>query len=116
MRVLFYKRLRARAYPRKLLLDIFTVVRYRIRDKYLAIRDRVHTARPLFLTIPFTRSIETFKVQHILRKYSYLLELAAHEDGSEPLPKPIVVYSKGRSIFDIVRTYQKRARQVDNPL
>ena len=108
IRFSFYLRLRARGYPSKLLHRIFAQVSYGSRASRINPPIKPTPDQPLFLNLPFDRWTAKLDVGRFLKAHwkddMYGLDIHFH-----PSP-PKLVYSKGRSIFDIVRTLQKRAR------
>jgi hypothetical protein len=109
IRQLFFFRLRARGYPSPLLLRNFSLVSYSIRLSKLYPLAKIDRGRPLFLNIPFDRWTTRLSANSALRS-NWTDRLLSIDPYFNP-PKPSIVYSKGRSIFDIVRSLQKRARE-----
>jgi hypothetical protein len=101
--------LRARGYPSPLLLRNFSLVSYSIRLSKLYPLAKIDRGRPLFLNIPFDRWTTRLSANSALRS-NWTDRLLSIDPYFNP-PKPSIVYSKGRSIFDIVRSLQKRARE-----
>ena len=108
IRTLFYLRLRARGYPHSLLLAQFKLVSYSIRSSKLSPPPKLDMGKPIFLNLPFDRFTPRLKINRIIRSH-WTEALTAIDPFFNPGP-PRIVYSKGRSIFDIVRSLQKQAR------
>lgn len=109
-RTLFFQRLRARGYPSGMLIDIFKSVSYSSTHSKLLSSNSSSPATdtPIFINLPYSRSMAFANPNRILSRHYHLLQYANREAGKEIFPKPIVVYSKSRTVFDIIRACQKQ--------
>ena len=105
-RLAFFERLIARGYPRAFLSPIFSSVKYADRKTLLSgDRQRSKKNAPLLLNFPFSRAAAAADFAGFLRNKWHLVKAV---DKENIFPNcPLIVWSKGRNIFDVVRTNQK---------
>jgi hypothetical protein len=107
IRKAFFTRLRVRGFPSSFLMPIFRAVTYDMRTAALYdVRAPRTSNSPAFLNLPFTRLMHRITPSGILHKHAHLLTEA---DPVVFPTTPLVVYSKGRTVFNLVRARQKRA-------
>lgn len=109
IRLEFYMRLRKRGYPRSFLLPLFQKVSYDSRTEGLSRNKKTRSLKPLLFNVPYSRFIKRMSLKHNLSNHWNLVR-SIDKDGSIFPQPPMVVYSKGKSVFQIIRSVQKRSR------
>ena len=118
LRKLFFTRLRARGYPASFLMPLFKGINYDCRGPYLAPERRSGKRKhdvPLLLNVPFSRFAKVFDPRSSLRRRWIPMTKRAADVVLFPL-RPRLVYSKGRSVFDITRHHQRLSRRRGRPV
>jgi hypothetical protein len=107
IRFQFFARLRLRGYPKSFLLPLFNSVFYRGRIPQIAKQSSDAILKPLLFNVPFSRYIVKMSPGSALHDHWDLVKEADPLGSIFPSP-PLIVFSKGRSVFDIVRSIQKK--------
>ena len=111
----FYFRLRARGYPRSFLKRAFNEVSYSLRPQLISpsATRRADRVTPLFLCMQYSPFTTALDVRKILLSWWGLVDNMTVSLRD----KPMIIFSKGNTILDFVRSCRKRslAIQMQHP-